>query len=121
MHQNITRVITLLVLTLSIFPLLSRAGIRDVFTIKGGKTEGGCDDIEYDLEAMYDDAVEKINFAFKAFEQYNSDFTIRKIALSFFGIEMNEQMDGAKDDANKKQLADILGGFQYLGYHFGGL
>jgi hypothetical protein len=99
----------LLILASSIFPLLGQATFADVFIVKTGITEGGCDNINYDLNAMFNEASTIIDAAVDAFNDYNNDYTVRKLALSFFGIQMNDQLAAPKDQANTDALTKIQG------------
>lgn len=99
----------LAILGSTIFPHLGQAAITDVFTVKGGTTTGGCDGVKYDLPGMFNEASTIIDAAVDAFNDYNNDYAIRKLALSFFGVQMNDQLTAPKDQANTDTLTKIQG------------
>jgi hypothetical protein len=109
MRQTIPRAFSLATLALIILPLLTNAAISDVFKIQPGTTKGGCDNIDYDLTAMFDEASKIIKTAAEAFDQYEKDFTVRKIALAFFGVQTDAAMRTTKDDANADRLKRVKG------------
>ena len=109
MHPTQVTTLGIVALALSLFPLLGRAVLTDVFIKKEGTTQGGCDNINYDLDTMFNEASTIIDAAVDAFNDYNNDFTVRKLALSFFGIQMNDQLAAPKDQANADALVKIQG------------
>lgn len=70
---------------------------------------GGCDGVNYDLPTMFNEASTIINAAVDAFNDYNNDYAIRKLSLSFFGIQMKDQLTAPKDQPNTDALEKIQG------------
>ncbi len=81
---------------------------NDVFKIKPGPAEtGGCDGHADSIPGLYDEAVKIIDAAVEAFSQYSTDAQVRKLALAFFNIQMNDAMTGTRDNANHDLLSDV--------------
>jgi len=114
MLPELIRGLTILVVALALYtPISGTKTLFDIFTVKGGKTEGGCDDIHllgHDITKTFQEAAEKISYAALLFDKhYANSQSIRNIAYSFFGIEMDDQMDAVKDEINQEKLKYVIG------------
>ena len=104
------KAIGILVFALALFtPIFGWRPLSEVFTVKNGKTEGGCDEIEYDLVKTFKEASNLITFALNVFREYSERPPVRKIESSFFAIKMNPEGTGVKDNANQKKLDYVIG------------
>jgi len=94
-----------------LFPSLAYAAFNDLFTVKtGANAQGGCSDDQIKaIEPIFTEAANIIDTAVKAFENYQNDLQVRKIALMFFGIQMNDQNAGPKDQENIDRLQSVNG------------
>lgn len=93
----------------ALLPCVVFASLTDLFHLKPGVDKGGCDALKGDLPGIFDEALVLINSATQAFTEYTIDPQVRKIALAFFGIQMNDQMTGTRDPANAAILAKVTG------------
>lgn len=103
--------IVLSLLAISLFPLHVHAylPIEDAFIIKKGNTEGGCDEHMPQLSKSFDEALKIVDTARPAFNEYGTNYQTRKLALSFFNVQLNDQMTDTRDDTNKKILKQVQG------------
>ncbi|KAK0101694.1 hypothetical protein ONS95_006850 [Cadophora gregata] len=90
------------------------AGFNDLFHVKIGTEKSGCDDVAQDVPAIFDEAVLIINSAVESIHGYRTDFQVRKIALAFFNIQMNDEMTLAKEGKDADMLRAIQYGFERL-------
>lgn len=88
--------------------------LDNVFEVKSGITEGGCDNyrtgqVNANLDAYFEEAQKVIKTASDAFGQYNTDVQIQKLAKSFFGITPNAQRSGTATTADEVLLKHVQG------------
>ncbi|KAK2812425.1 hypothetical protein FQN50_001426 [Emmonsiellopsis sp. PD_5] len=90
------------------------AAVDDVFDVKKGTDHGGCDqyrtgEANAKLDVYFEEAVDLITTAAEAFDSYNSDQQVQKIAKGFFGISPNANRDGADGPEDEKLLEHVQG------------
>jgi hypothetical protein len=91
-----------------LFLALAYAAFNDVFNVKTDIPGGGCIDNQVTATtAVFEEATNIIHIAQIAFQAYNIDLEVRKLALSFFGIQMDDQMAVPKDQANTALLVKV--------------